>query len=325
MKTYILRRILYALPVIFGVMLITFVLFFYLTTPETIARQILGEKAKKEVIQSWIHMKGLDKPYFFNTEAPGIRKVTDTLFIDHIWSLVTFQFGNSYQDDKPIMNKIITRAGPSLTFTLPVFIMGLFLSISFSLIFAFFRATYIDKYGTFLCVLGMSIVIMIYIIGFQWLFSIKLKLFPISGWAEGTDKVRFILLPIFVGVIAGLGGSIRFYRTIMIEETTKDYVRTARSKGLNESLVLFKHILKNAMIPILTNAVMAIPFLFMGALLTENFFGIPGLGSFAVEALFSNDFPSIKAVIYIGAILYQIGLILTDISYALVDPRVVFE
>ena len=325
MRTYIIKRILYALPVIFGVIIITFILFFYLTTPQTIAQQILGEKAKKEVINAWIHMKGLDKPYFFNKNAPGISKFTDTIFVHHMWSLITFQFGRSYQDDKPIINKILIRAGPSLSFTMPIFILGLFLSISFSLIFAFFRATYIDKYGTFLCVLGMSIVIMIYIIGFQWLFSIQLKLFPVSGWADGIDRARFILLPIFIGVIAGLGGSIRFYRTIMIEETTKDYVRTARSKGLSESIVLFKHILKNAMIPILTNAVMAIPFLFMGALLTENFFGIPGLGSFAVEALFSNDFPSIKAIIYIGAILYQIGLILTDISYALVDPRVVFE
>jgi len=325
MKTYIIKRILYAIPVIFGVMLITFGLFFFLTTPKTIARQILGEKAKIEVINAWIKQKGLDKPYFFNKQAPGLKKLTDTLFINHIWSLATFQFGRSYQDDQSITQKILRRAGPSLSFTLPVFILGLFISITFSLIFAYFRSTYIDKYGTFLCVLGMSIVIMIYIIGFQWLLSIQLKLFPVSGWADGLNRLRFILLPIIVNIIASAGGSIRFYRTIMIEETTKDYVRTARSKGLSETLVLFKHILKNAMIPILTNAVMAIPFLFMGALLTENFFGIPGLGSFAVEALFANDFPSIKAIIYIGAILYQAGLIMTDISYALVDPRVVFE
>jgi len=270
-------------------------------------------------------MKGLDKPYFINADAPGLEKITDTLMMRHMWSLLSFQFGRSFQDDKPIINKIITRAGPSLSFTIPVFILGLILAISFSLIFAYFRSTYIDKYGTFLCVLAMSIVIMIYIIGFQFLFSIQLKLFPVSGWADGPEKIRFIMLPVFVGIVAGLGGSIRFYRTIMIEETTKDYVRTARSKGLTEALVLFKHILKNAMIPILTNAVMAIPFLFMGALLTENFFGIPGLGSFAIEALFSNDLPSIKAIIYLGAVLYQAGLIMTDISYALVDPRVVFD
>ncbi len=325
MRTYIIKRILYAVPVIFGVMLITFILFFYLTTPETIARQILGEKAKKEVINAWIHQKGLDKPYFFNKDAPGFHKFGDTLFVDHMWSLISFRFGNSYQDDKPITDKILARAGPSLSFTVPVFILGIFLSISFSLIFAYFRATYVDKYGTLLCVLAMSIVIIIYIMGFQWVLSIKWKLVPVGGWADGMAKVRFIMLPVFVGIVAGLGGSIRFYRTIMIEETTKDYVRTARSKGLSETVVLFKHILKNAMIPILTNAIMAIPFLFMGALLTENFFGIPGLGSFAIEALFSNDFPSVKAIIFIGAILYQFGLIMTDISYALVDPRVVFE
>ncbi len=325
MKTYIIKRLLYAIPVIFGVMLITFILFFYLTTPETIARQILGDKAKKEVIAAWIHSKGLDNPYFFNKEAPGIRKVTDTIFADHIWSLITFDFGRSFQDDKPIGRKILARAGPSLSFTVPVFFLGLLLSISLSLVFAYFRSTYIDKYGTFFCVLAMSIVIVIYIIGFQWILSVKWKLVPISGWTGGTDRIRFIILPIIIGIVAGLGTSVRFYRTIMIEETTKDYVRTARSKGLAESLVLFKHILKNAMIPILTNAVMAIPFLFMGALLIENFFGIPGLGSFAVESLFSNDLPSIKAIIYIGAVLYQAALILTDISYALVDPRVVFE
>lgn len=325
MRTYIIKRILYAVPVIFGVMLITFVLFFYLTTPRTIARQILGEKAKKEVIDAWIHQKGLDKPYFFNKDAPGFHKLGDTLFVNHMWSLISFRFGNSYQDDKPITDKILTRAGPSLSFTVPVFILGIFLSISFSLIFAYFRATYVDKYGTFLCVMAMSIVIIIYIMGFQWVLSIKWKLVPVSGWGDGMNRMKFIILPIFVGIVVGLGGSIRFYRTIMIEETTKDYVRTARSKGLSETVVLFKHILKNAMIPILTNAIMAIPFLFMGALLTENFFGIPGLGSFAIEALFSNDFPSVKAIIFIGAILYQVGLIMTDISYALVDPRVVFE
>lgn len=325
MKAYILRRILYALPIIFGVMVITFILFFYVTTPRTVALQILGEKAKKEVVDNWIQAQGLDKPYYFNSQAPGFRKVTDTIFLNHIWSLMTFNFGNSFQDDKPIIEKLLIRAGPSLTYTVPIFILGMLLSIALALVLAYFRASYVDKYGTLLCVLGMSIVMMIYIIGSQWLFSIQWKLVPVSGWADGMDRARFIFLPIFIGIVAGLGGTIRFYRTIMIEETTKDYVRTARSKGLTETAVLFKHILKNAMIPILTNAIMAIPFLFMGALLTEIFFGIPGLGSFAVEALFSNDFPSIKAIIYIGAILYQFGLIMTDISYALVDPRVVFK
>lgn len=325
MKSYILRRILYAVPIIFGVMLITFALFFFLTTPESIARQILGDKAKKEVVDNWISQKGLDKPYFWNAEQKGFRKISDSLFYNHMISLLTLNFGRSFQDDKPIGKEILSRAGPSLSYTIPIFITGLFFSILFSLLFAYFRSTYVDTYGTLICVLLMSIPIVVYILGSQWLLSITWKLVPVSGWADGADRLRFILLPVIIGVISGIGGSTRFYRTVMVEETSKDYVRTARSKGLSESLILFRHILKNAMIPILTNAVMAIPFLFMGSLLTEVFFGIPGLGSFAVDALFSNDLPSIKAIIYIGAILYQSGLIMTDISYALVDPRVVFE
>jgi peptide/nickel transport system permease protein len=239
--------------------------------------------------------------------------------------LLTFNFGNSFQDDKPIIDKLIKRSGPSMYITLPVFLLGLFTSISLALIIAFFRATYIDRYGTFLCVLSMSIPTLIYIIFLQKLISVSLYLLPVSGWGSGIDKFRFTLLPIIISIIAGLGGSVRFYRTIMLEETTRDYVRTARAKGLGESLVLFKHILKNAMIPILTNTVMIIPTLFVGSLLLENFFGIPGLGSFTIDAIQANDFPSLKAVVYIGALLTQIFLILTDISYTLVDPRVVFD
>ncbi len=325
MTSYIVRRILYAIPIIFGVMVLTFLLFFVVATPQTIARQILGDKAQQEVIDAWIRMKGLDKPYFFNAKAPGLAKLTDTLFGNHVISLVEFKFGNSYQDDQPIGPKIVQFAGPSLAYTVPTFALGLLICVSLALVLAYFRSTYVDRYGTFLCVLGMSIVIVVYILGFQWILSVSWKLVPIAGWAEGPDKIRFVILPIVIGVVAGIGGSTRFYRTIMIEETTKDYVRTARAKGLPESVVLFKHILKNAMIPILTNSVLAIPFLIMGGLLMETFFAIPGLGRFAIDALFSNDFPSLRAIIFIGAVLYQVGLIMTDISYAVVDPRVTFK
>ena len=325
MTAYVIRRLLYAVPIILGVMVLTFILFFVLATPQTIARQVLGDKAKQEVIDAWIKMKGLDKPSIFNAKAPGLAKITDTLLGQHMTSLATFRFGNSWQDDKPIGRKILQYTGPSLAYTAPTFFFGLLIAISLALILAYFRSTYVDKYGTFLCVLGMSIVIVVYILGFQWILSISWKLVPIAGWAEGPERLRFILLPVIIGVVAGIGGSARFYRTIMIEETTKDYVRTARAKGLPESVVLFKHILKNAMIPILTNSVLAIPFLIMGSLLMETFFSIPGLGRFAVDALFSNDFPSLRAIVFIGAVLYQAGLIMTDISYGLVDPRVTFK
>ena len=325
MTAYIIRRILYAVPIILGVMVLTFILFFVLATPQTIARQILGDKTKQEVVDAWIRMKGLDKPYFFNAQAPGLKKMTDTLFGKHMIDLALLRFGNSYQDDKPIGPKIVKYAGPSLAYTVPTFVFELLICVSLALVLAYFRSTYVDRYGTFLCVLGMSIVIVIYILGFQWILSISWKLVPIAGWADGPDRLRFIILPIVISVVAGVGGSTRFYRTIMIEETSKDYVRTARAKGLSESLVLFKHILKNAMIPILTNSVLAIPFLIMGGLLLETFFSIPGLGRFAIDALFSNDFPSLRAIVFIGAIFYQVGLIMTDISYAMVDPRVTFK
>jgi peptide/nickel transport system permease protein len=325
MTAYVIRRLLYAIPIILGVMVLTFILFFVLATPQTIARQVLGDKAKQEVVDAWIAMKGLDKPHLFNAKAPGLAKLTDTLFGRHMTSLATFRFGNSWQDDRPIGRKILQYTGPSVAYTAPTFFFGLLIAVSLALILAYFRSTYVDRYGTLLCVLGMSVVIVVYILGFQWILSISWKLVPIAGWAEGPERLRFILLPVVIGVVAGIGGSARFYRTIMIEETTKDYVRTARAKGLAESAVLFKHILKNAMIPILTNSVLAIPFLIMGSLLMETFFSIPGLGRFAVDALFSNDFPSLRAIVFIGAVLYQVGLIMTDISYGLVDPRVTFK
>jgi peptide/nickel transport system permease protein len=145
---------------------------------------------------------------------------------------------------------------------------------------------------------------------------------PISGYQSGFDAARFLILPVAVGVIAGLGASIRWYRAIFLEEIGKDYVRTARAKGVSEVAVLFRHVLKNGMIPILTGVVVVIPSLFLGSLISESFFGIPGLGSFTIEAILMQDFAIVRAMVFIGALLYILGLILTDLSYTLVDPRV---
>ena len=148
---------------------------------------------------------------------------------------------------------------------------------------------------------------------------------PISGYAEGISATKFLILPVAIGVFASIGGSTRLYRTIFIEEMARDYVRTARAKGLSELTVLFKHVLKNGMIPILTGVVVVIPSLFTGSLLTESFFGIPGLGSYTIEAIQAQDFGIVRSMVFIGAVLYIIGLVLTDISYTLVDPRVTLE
>ncbi len=325
MLNYIIRRILYAVPIIIGVLIITFILFFHVFSPRHIAVQILGEKARPAAIQNWIEQHDLDKPYYFNPEAEGAGILTDTLLFKHVTGMLAFSFGNSFSDEKPISAKLKKRAVPSLLITLPIFVCGLVISISLSLFFAFFRGTYIDRTGMFFSVLLMSVSILIYIIFLQWLLSSAWHLFPVSGWSSGLHVVHFMVLPFIIGITGALGGEIRFYRIIMLEETSKEYIRTARAKGVKESAILFKHILKNALIPILTNTVMRIPYLFIGSLLLENFFGIPGLGSFTITAFQNGDFQSLKAIVFLGAVLYQVGIILTDISYSLADPRVVFE
>jgi peptide/nickel transport system permease protein len=171
----------------------------------------------------------------------------------------------------------------------------------------------------------MSISSLFYIIGGQYLFGKLLKLFPISGYGTGIEALKFTALPVVIGIVAAIGGNVRFDRTIFLEEITKDYIRTARSKGLPEEIVLFKHCLKNGLIPILTTVVMTIPFLFMGSLLMESFFAIPGLGSFTIDAIQAQDFAIVRSMVYLGSILYITGLILTDISYTLVDPRIRLE
>lgn len=208
---------------------------------------------------------------------------------------------------------------------MPTFVLGLFASVTFALILVFFRASYLDFWGVVLCVAMMSISSLFYIIGGQWLVSKLWALVPISGYAPGLDASRFLVLPVVISVIAGVGSNARWYRTIFLEEISRDYVRTARAKGLSERVVLFRHVLKNAMIPILTGVVVVIPLLFMGSLLVESFFGIPGLGSYTIDAINAQDFAVVRAMVFIGSVLYIVGLILTDISYTLVDPRVRLE
>ena len=214
---------------------------------------------------------------------------------------------------------------PSLALAIPTFILGLLVSIAFSLSLVFFRTTRLDFWGVVLCVLMLSISGLFYIIAGQWLFSKLLRLVPYSGFAWGWDAVKFLALPILVAIISRLGPDARFYRSLFLEEIGKDYVRTARARGLSERVVLFKHVLRNAMLPILTGTVSALPLLFMGSLIAESFFGIPGLGSYTIDAIGAQDFSVVRAMVFLGASLYIVGLILADISYTLADPRVRFE
>ena len=325
MLAYLLRRLLYAIPILIGVNLITFALFFIVNTPDDMARMQLGVKrVTPEAIEKWKAERGYDKPLFINAQAAGAGVLTETVFFTKSARMFVGDFGRA-EDGRDITQEIVTRMGPSLAIALPTFVLGLFVTVSFALLLAFFRATYLDFWGVVLCVAMMSISGLFYIIGGQYLISKLWRLVPISGYTVGLDAWKFLILPVLIGVISGIGSSARWYRTIFLEEIGKDYVRTARAKGLSEITVLFRHVLRNAMIPILTGVVVVIPLLFMGSLLTESFFGIPGLGSYTIDAINAQDFAVVRAMVFIGSVLYIVGLVLTDISYTLVDPRIRFD
>ena len=325
MLAYVIRRALYAIPILIGVNLITFALFFVVNTPGDMARMQLGAKRVSEAaIERWKADHGYDRPLLWNARAAGLGKATDTIFFRKSLRLFAFDFGAA-EDGRDIATEIGTRMWPSLALAIPVFLVGLAVNISFALAMAFFRATYLDFWGVILCVAMMSISTLFYIIGGQYLVSKLWHLVPISGYDGGLHAIKFLILPVAIGVVSGIGSGSRWYRTLFIEEMGKDYVRTARAKGLSETAVLFRHVLKNAMIPILTGAVVVIPLLFMGSLLMESFFGIPGLGSYTIDAIQAQDFAVVRSMVFIGSVLYIAGLLLTDLSYTLVDPRIRLE
>ncbi|MDJ0867711.1 MAG: ABC transporter permease [Myxococcota bacterium] len=316
MLAYVIRRLGHGATVVLGVLFFLFILFFAVTSPDDVARRALGDKALPEVIEQWKANHGYDKPLW-----PW--QAADNLLFDHFRRLLTFDFGRSDADDVPIAQRLRAGVGPSLALTVPMFVAGLGLGVLLSLFVAFFRDTYIDSMGLFLCVLAMSVSILLYIVGAQLLIALLLRWFPISGFDPNPDVVaRFLALPVLVGIASGVGGDVRFYRTVFVEESSRDYVRTARAKGAGEMRIMLRHVLRNGMIPILTRVVVAIPFLFTGSLLLESFFGIPGLGSITVDAIQGNDFATLRVMVFIGSLLFVLGQILTDVSYALVDPRV---
>lgn len=322
---YVVRRVLYAVPILIGVNLITFVLFFVVNTPDQMARLHLGMKhVTPEQIERWKSEHGYDRPLLFNAEREGLATVTDTIFFDKSIKLFAFDFGAA-DDGRSIGGDIRQRMWPSLAIAVPVFVIGMLVNVTVALFVAFLRATYIDYTAVVLCVILMSISSMFYIIGGQYLISKLLHLVPVSGYDSGMNALKFLILPVVISVAAGIGSGVRWYRTICLEEMNKDYVRTARAKGLGEAAILFRHVLRNALIPILTGAVVVLPLLFMGSLITESFFGIPGLGSYTIDAINAQDFGIVRAMVFLGSTLYIVGLILTDVSYSVVDPRIRFS
>ena len=303
MIAYIIRRLMYVLPILVGVNILTFALFFVVNTPDDMAHMQLGMKhVTEEAVDNWKAERGYDRPLFYNGEQAGLTTLTDTIFFDNSVRLFVFDFGQS-DDGRDIGHDISERMWPSLALAIPTLIIGLLVNLTFAMLMAFFRGSYVDLSGVILCVVLMSISGLFYIIGGQWLVSKILHLVPISGYQPGLDAWKFLILPVIIGVIGGIGSGARWYRTIFLEEIARDYVRTARAKGLGEQMVLFRHVLRNALVPILTGVVVVIPLLFMGSLVMESFFGIPGLGSYTIDAIHKQDFAIVRSMVFLGSVL----------------------
>lgn len=305
---YIIRRTLYMIPVILGVCFIIFMLFNVLAGDPTAL--LLGKHASAEQMADLREQLGLNKSMFAQ-------------YLDVVKSAFTFDFGRSWSTKQQISSMIMQGAIPSMTLTFPAFFIATFTSIIFAVIVAYYRGKGIDLFIRVTCIAMMSISSLAYILLFQHLLAFKFGLFEISGYEYGFPNfLYYVSLPIIIWVILSLGPDIRFYRTLILDEIYQDYVRTARAKGLSEKVILLKHVLRNAMIPIVTYTVVQIPFLILGSLLLESFFSIPGLGGIIITAINSSDFPVLKAMTILTAIAYVIFTLLQDIIYTVVDPRV---
>ncbi len=308
MIKYIVRRLLYLIPVLLGVSFIIFVLFNLVSGDPTAV--LLGKNATAKQMIELREQLGLNKPLFDQ-------------YLDVVKSAFTFDFGHSWATKQEIKEMIIQGAYPSMCLSIPAFVIATVLSLLISLVVAFYRGKGIDLTVRVLCIAGQSISALAYILFFQYFFAYKMGWFEISGFEFGFPNfVPYIALPAIIFILLSLGPDVRFFRTVILDEIYQDYVRTARAKGLGEVVILLKHVLRNAMIPIITYVVIQIPTLILGALLLENFFSIPGLGGITLNALNSSDFPVIKAMAILSSVLYIILSLVTDILYTIADPRV---
>ena len=324
MLSYMIRRLGYGVLILLGVNLATFFLFFTINTPDDMARlNIGGKRVNQEVIEKWKAERGYDKPLYVNDKKSGSERITETIFWERSVSLFSLNFGRADAESAgDIGHEVATRMLVSLQLALPLFILQVIASTAFALLLVMFRHSRLDFWGVVACVLMLSISSLFYIIVGQFMFSRVLKLAPISGYVGGLDAVKFLLLPIGLSLLARLGGEARLYRAMFLEELGKDYVRTARAKGLAEISVLFRHVLRNALIPIITSAGSYLPYVFLGSLVFESFFGLPGLGAYVIEAITKQDFAIVRTMVFLGSLLYIATYVLIDIAYTWADPRV---
>jgi peptide/nickel transport system permease protein len=312
MTAYVVRRLWQLIPTVLGVVLLIFFLFNWVGGDP--AMVLAGKISSAEQIENIRRELGIDQPYWKQL----------LIFCKQI---VTGDFGRSWSTQEEVSHIFVTRIGPTLTIILPLQFLETVLCVLFGLGIAYVRGTVIDRSVMLACTFAMSISFLVYIIAGQWLFGFLLGWFPVQGWSDSEWKnlVVYAPLPVFLALLVTIAPTLRLYRSFFLDEINQDYVRTARAKGLPERTVMLKHVLRNAMIPILTNVAIALPGLMIGTFLLEKFFSIPGLGREVITAVERSDFPVIKAITVYLAIFTMLLNLLVDVLYKWVDPRVEFK
>ncbi|MBQ4471434.1 MAG: ABC transporter permease [Kiritimatiellae bacterium] len=309
MLKYVLKRLAEVIPTTIGILLLTFMLFNVVGGSP--AEVILGKNATAESIAAFNRKWGYDKPLIWSA---------DSQFVNFICSLTKGDLGYSIEMDEPVKDVLMRGVGPSLSLTVPILVGGTVVALMLAMLSAAFRGGVVDKAVLVGSTVLMSVNYVVWVLLGQFLLSYKAEIFPVWGYKNAF----YLVLPVLIGILSSLGTDVRFFRTAILDESYKPYVLTARSKGLSSTAVMMRHILPNAMIPIVTYISLSIPWLFTGSLLLESFFGIPGLGSVSINAIHSADMAVVRAVVVLGALLYQFVNLATDLLYAALDPRVRF-
>jgi len=318
---YFLKRMTAALPLLLGVNILTFALFFGINSPDDLAQIHLGSRSVTlDVLEDWKRAHGYDLPLFFNKSETGISFLTKTLFFQKSLKLFVFDFGLA-DNGRDMGAAIQERAGPSLALALPAFFLSMALNFLVAWVLVLFQNSLIEKLGNILCLFLMSISPLFFIIFGQYLAAGYFKWVPYSGYLDGFLGIKFLIVPVLMVIISNIGSGGRWYRGLFLEEVNKTYALYARAKGASPWTVLRRHITPNVLLPIFTSVVVLIPFLFMGNLLVESFFGIPGLGSYLLDALQDQDFAIVRVMVFLGSLLYIVGILLSDLAYVWADPR----
>lgn len=307
MLKYVAKRLAELIPTTFGVLLLTFVLFNVVGGSP--AEVILGKNATAESIAAFNHKWGYDKPLVFSRDSQFVRFIGDLCHGD---------FGYSIENQEPVVEVLKRGVGPSLSLTVPILVGGVALGLSLAMLAAAFRGGVMDRAILIGSTVLMSVNYVVWVLAGQFFLAYGTGIFPVWGYGG----VLYLVLPVMIGMLSSLGSDIRFFRTAILDELYRPYVLTAKAKGLSAGVIMVRHVLRNALIPIVTYVSLSIPYLFTGSLLLESFFGIPGLGSVSINAIHSADMAVVRAVVVLGALLYQVVNLMTDVLYAALDPRV---